>query len=137
MATPTFSEADRYADVFHPPTHDQFPDPVQISYGDLFDLQMGHRHTGYIKQRHSIDHEEDVLRQQAERMAQLQAELEAEWKKFFDYGMCFEHLSSRDDDESHIIVVYPVRVRRTCGLFMHLHLCTHDVYFNVYVIVLY
>lgn len=40
MAVFASSTANYYVDVFHPPTHDQYPDPTKISYGNLYDLQM-------------------------------------------------------------------------------------------------
>lgn len=112
MAVPTSTADDRYVDVFHGPPHDDYPTPTDISYHDLFDLQMGIRHTGYLEHRRSIDYYEDLLRRERESAeahyraqaqaaeARHQAELEAERKRFSDFQLYYEQLGgSRDDDE--------------------------------------
>lgn len=62
---------DRYADVFHPPAHNQYRDPTHILYGDLYDLQIGLHHTEVLSHRHSIDYYENMLHRRNEQMAQV------------------------------------------------------------------
>jgi len=89
MAVPTTSVVDCYVDIFHPPAHDQYPDPLQISYVDLYDMQMGIRHMSYIEHRRSIGHHNAEMQRAMVKTARLEALLESEHQRFTDFGMYY------------------------------------------------